>query len=888
MPIPLRVATLAALLMLANCCPSVAADAPGLWPEPTAESRPWTRWWWLGSAVDKQEITRLLQEYHDAGIGGVEITCIYGVQGEDEHELPYRSEAWLGAVQHAIAEADRLGMGVDLPPGSGWRMGGPEMSREQGNSRLVLSEHEVAAGETLSVDFDRERPQAAVAVGPEGRRANLSEHLTDSRLEWQADADSKVYVVAYRWAGDRVKRPAPGGEGVNINPFWADSVRGYLNEFSSTAKELPGLRASFHDSFEYEGDWQPDFFTEFHNRRGYRLEDRLAELNGVGPSETVARVKCDYRETLSDLVRDHMLLPWIEWSHEHGLLARNQSHGSPANWLDLYGLCDIPETESFGRLTSGDTNPLVMKFASSAANTMGKRLTSSESGTWLNEHFHVTLAELKQLLDRQMTAGVNHAIYHGTAYSPERAQWPGWLFYASTQVNPQNPLWRDLPALNAYMTRCQSLLQASQPDNDVLLYWPIHDYWHNPRGLRSNMSVHSSESWLDRQPIGEAAAMLVDNGYGFDFISDAQLQQAVASGDNAIRLPGGEYRVVVAPKPEHMPLKSLAKLSELAQAGAKVVFWGGLPSSEPGLAGLEESDDWKNTTAMLKDSGDCLRGEDLLTLLKQTTARGEQVPAGLSILRKKADDASLYMVVNTAGEPFDGWFAPAGQFEQAVLLDPMTGDTGVAEGRAGENGHELRLQLAPGESLFVRCEAASTEFPAWVYTGQDGQSIALDGPADVEFIAGGPTLPGPQRMDIVQPWTALDLADAQRFAGTARYAFEFDVPAEAAEGDWRLDLGEVAHSARVRLNGGEPRTLIGPTFQTQVGPLKSTGNRLEVEVTSTATNRIRDLDGRGIPWRIFKDINLVTIRYRKFDASGWPVQPQGLIGPVKLTKVTTD
>src|SRR4051812_45173005 len=36
------------------------------WPTPTRENRPWTRWWWLGSAVDKTNLTRLLTEYRDA------------------------------------------------------------------------------------------------------------------------------------------------------------------------------------------------------------------------------------------------------------------------------------------------------------------------------------------------------------------------------------------------------------------------------------------------------------------------------------------------------------------------------------------------------------------------------------------------------------------------------------------------------------------------------------------------------------------------------------------------------------------------------------------------------------------------------------------------------
>ena len=94
----------------------------------------------------------------------------------------------------------------------------------------------------------------------------------------------------------------------------------------------------------------------------------------------MARVKDDYRETVSDLVLENLIEPWTAWSHEHGMLSRNQSHGSPANWLDLYAACDIPEIESFGRLEGGDTNRLVFKFASSAAHVPGKPLVSSRVG----------------------------------------------------------------------------------------------------------------------------------------------------------------------------------------------------------------------------------------------------------------------------------------------------------------------------------------------------------------------------------------------------------------------------------------------------------------------------------------------------------------------------
>ena len=49
------------------------------------EARPATRWWWLGSAVDATNLTYNLEEYAKAGLGGVEITPIYGVQGNDKN-----------------------------------------------------------------------------------------------------------------------------------------------------------------------------------------------------------------------------------------------------------------------------------------------------------------------------------------------------------------------------------------------------------------------------------------------------------------------------------------------------------------------------------------------------------------------------------------------------------------------------------------------------------------------------------------------------------------------------------------------------------------------------------------------------------------------------------
>ena len=70
-----------------------------------------------------------------------------------------------------------------------------------------------------------------------------------------------------------------------------------------------------------------------------------------------------------------------------------------------------------------------------------------------------------------------------------------------------------------------------------------------------------------------------------------------------------------------------------------------------------------------------------------------------------------------------------------------------------------------------------------------------------------------------------------------------------------------------------------------VGALRQSDNVLEVEVTNLSANRIRDLDRRGVEWRIFHDINFVNIDYEPFDASGWEMRESGLLGPVRLLRV---
>jgi len=120
------------------------------WPPITAETKPWTRWWWQGSAVDKASLSAQLQALSAIGIGGVEVTPIYGVSGAEARFIPYLSSQWMAMLDHALREATRLTMRVDMATGTGWPFGGPWVDDEIAARSLAYKTWTLGSGERLT------------------------------------------------------------------------------------------------------------------------------------------------------------------------------------------------------------------------------------------------------------------------------------------------------------------------------------------------------------------------------------------------------------------------------------------------------------------------------------------------------------------------------------------------------------------------------------------------------------------------------------------------------------------------------------------------------------------------------------------------------------------
>ncbi|HOL88273.1 MAG TPA: glycosyl hydrolase [Anaerohalosphaeraceae bacterium] len=880
----------------------LAAQTQVGWPTPTAENKPWTRWWWMGSAVNEADLSFLLEEYSRAGIGGVEICPIYGVKGYEERFIDFLSPKWMKMLAHTTAEAQRLGMGVDLTTGTGWPFGGPHIPDELASMKVICERYSVSGGQVFEASVpknSRAYLMALIAVAADGHRMDLTAKVKDGKVRWEVPQGSwRIYELSGRRPVQKVKRAAPGSAGNVVDPFSVSALEKYLAAFDKAFAGYSGRmpRAHFHDSFEYfEADWTAEFFREFQKRRGYDLRDYVECLFGEDSSDTAARVKCDYRRTLSELHIAYIEC-WTQWCHRYKGLSRNQAHGAPANLIDLYAAADIPETEIFRSVDSRQIP--MMKMASSAAHLKGQPITSAESFTWLKEHFQASLADAKAAADFLFLAGVNHIFFHGIPYSPQDAPWPGWQFYASVNFGPGGGLWQDLPAFTDYLTRCQSILQAGRPDNEILLYWPVYDLWQDSKGFYQAFRIHNQDQWFYDSSFYKTAMDLWSRGYGYDAVSDRFLQKGTVR-DGKIVLGGNSYSVVLIPACRLMPTETLETLLKLADRGAVILFDSGLPTDVPGLKDWQKRREKLNNTlhslafrqetagsfrSCVRKKGKILVGNIEPMLQAVGICREACTDTGIQVVRRSHPEGYYYFLANQSQKPLERWIPLGRPARSAVLMDPLRSErVGLAAVRSEGGQTQVYIQMTAGQSLILK--TFSKELPkasAWTYLRPGPASISLEGRWMVEFIQGGPSLPKPRQIERLDSWTRWGDEETECFAGTARYTLEFEKPGGTAE-DWILDLGTVCESARVRLNGKEVGVFWTPPYACRVGGLLRDGlNKLEIDVTNLAANRIRDLDRRQVRWKYFYDINVVNIDYKPFNAAEWPLRDSGLLGPVRL------
>jgi hypothetical protein len=260
---------------------------------------------------------------------------------------------------------------------------------------------------------------------------------------------------------------------------------------------------------------------------------------------------------------------------------------------------------------------------------------------------------------------------------------------------------------------------------------------------------------------------------------------------------------------------------------------------------------------------------------------------GLRVIRRKDEGVRHYFIVNQGDRAASGWMALRDAAKSVAVFDPMREEKGIAAARRSDaGGTEIYLQLAPGESCALKTIDAPAKGESFAYFKMAGEAPPLNGKWSLRFVAGGPEPPAAVEIDRLGSWTDLEGEAVKRFSGTAVYTISFARP---GQGDWALDLGRIAESARIKLNGNELGALINAPYRIRI-PKESLKeqNTLEVAVSNLMTNRIIDMDRRGVNWKKFYNTNMPARRRENagpdglFTAARWTPRESGLIGPVAL------
>jgi len=550
------------------------------------------------------------------------------------------------------------------------------------------------------------------------------------------------------------------------------------------------------------------------------------------------RIARDYVGALRDLCHQNNLRLWLE----------NYGHfGFPSEFLLYGGYSD----EIGGEFWMGsDLGGIEVRAASSAAHIYGKPIVWSEAFTSRNLTFRNTPRELKAKGDWSFCEGINQFILHVYIHQPKDDRKPGINAWFGTEFNRNNTWFDHSKPWIDYLRRCSVMLQAGHPAADILRY------------------------------IGEDSPKMVGPerpeipaGHDYDCINaDAILNRLSVKGGRFYLPDGTNYALMVLPDSREMRPAVLKRIGELVAEGGKVA--GPPPERSPSLQNYPSCDtEVKRLARSLWDNGKIFSESNLADVLARLGVKPAVIASRDIRWKQRSTPAGeLFFISNPKKESRKETISFRAIGQRVSLWHPDSGLIEEAESEHRDGRTEVSLDLPPAGSVFVMIGDTAPPDCRKRQTLASVQEIT--GPWNLG-IAGRNLM-----FDKLLSWTESSDPEIRFHSGSAIYSRSFEMT--DVKSPVHLDLGRVESLATVTLNGKTFPTLWKYPYRLDVSSCIRPGkNEISVEITNTWNNRL--VGDAGLP----PERQKTSASYNKLTPQS-PLQPAGLMGPVRLLQAKPD
>ena len=608
---------------------------------PPDSAKPRVYWWWLYNRVDKEGITRDLEEFKAKGISGVNLICTGGYAGKTPLlGVEFLGPDWRELFRHAVSEATRLKIEIGFNLAGGWTMMGPWVTPDNAMKKVVQAELNVDGPKKYSgklvkpetvdgyyhdiwVQAFRVNRETKI-VDPNSIVDLTGQLKPDGQFEWDVPEGQWVILrtgytlTGHPWSkwhaypeGDTFK----GGEGYEIDYLNTASLEDHFNHLGKLvigeAKKAGGkLAYLWSDSWECgKLTWTQDFPNQFLRFRGYDLKPFMPILAGYSITDSLVsnRFREDFDRTIQDCIAENFYGQFNKLCHKYGLKVGNEAGGPndipPQDALKNLGRCDIPSGEFWVNghyLAQEGYNSdrylrLNLKQTATAAHIYGKRQAMAESFTQQEQdrtHWSLGPSDLKPYANDAFCEGINRIMLHQATCQPPSDGKPGYEFCAGQHFTPNITWWEQSSAFFSYLSRCQFMLQQGLFVGDVCFYLGERPpalvppkYIIPSLGSGYDCDYCNAEVLLSRMSVKNGRIVLPD-GMSYRILV---LQNCTSTNPDICQQVSRYQKLTVSPVPsKDMSLKVIEKIRELVYNGATVV--GPPPAYSGGLKNYPDCD----------------------------------------------------------------------------------------------------------------------------------------------------------------------------------------------------------------------------------------------------------------------------------------------------------